>query len=261
MAGRAEEGAQAHAHAVQQVLRAQERAGHTQRGLEQAGGAARQRDARDGDAEMLQVHDGLEDERAVAAQHDRAFGQHGGGLEQHVGGPGTEHARQGPARQGHGALHSAGGDEDLPRLHDVARPLMADIGPARGKVPDVRPAQEGGGGLAEFADEGFAARVIGPDLLAFVGGGGTGAAEDLASGLGLPVKDEDGKPVPRGLQRRAHACGPGPDNDDIPLRTHHLFSSVLKEGAPDCRFTDMPSRTGMRQDCWFGTPSISMRHS
>lgn len=138
---------------------------------------------------------------------------------------------------------------------------MADIGPARGKVPDVRPAQECGGGLAEFADEGFAARVIGPDLLAFVGGGGTGAAEDLASGLGLPVEDEDGKPVPRGLQRRAHACGPGPDNDDIPLRTHHLFSSVLKEGAPDCRFTDMPSRTGMRQDCWFGTPSISMRHS
>ena len=110
-------------------------------------------------------------------------------------------------------------------------------------------------------DEGFAARVIGPDLLAFVGGGGTGAAEDLASGLGLPVKDEGGKPVPRGLQRRAHARGPGPDNDDIPLRTHHLFSSVLKEGAPDCRFTDMPSRTGMRQDCWFGTPSISMRHS
>ena len=105
---------------------------------------------------------------------------------------------------------------------------MADIGPARGKVPDVRPAQEGGGGLAEFADEGFAARVIGPDLLAFVGGGGTGAAEDLASGLGLPVKDEDGKPVPRGLQRRAHARGPGPDNDDIPLRTHHLFSSVLE---------------------------------
>lgn len=116
----------------------------------------------------------------------------------------------GSSRQGHGALHSAGGDEDLPRLHDVARPLMADIGPARGKVPDVRPAQEGGGGLAEFADEGFAARVIGPDLLAFVGGGGTGAAEDLASGLGLPVKDEDGKPVPRGLQRRAHARGPAP---------------------------------------------------
>ena len=75
------------------------------------------------------------------------------------------------------------------------------------------------------------------------------------------VTGEDGKPVPRGLQRRAHARGPGPDNDDIPLRTHHLFSSVLKEGAPDCRFTDMPSRTGMRQDCWFGTPSISMRHS
>lgn len=77
-------------------------------------------------------------------------------------------------------------------------------------MPDVRPAQEGGGGLAEFADEGFAARVIGPDLLAFVGGGGTGAAEDLASGLGLPVKDEDGKPCRVACNAALMPAGPAP---------------------------------------------------
>lgn len=111
VAGRAEEGAQAHAHAVQQVLRAQERAGHTQRGLEQAGGAAVSATPPMGMPKCFRCTTVWRMSGPLPHSTTRAFGQHGGGLEQHVGGPGTEHARQGPARQGHGALHSAGGDE------------------------------------------------------------------------------------------------------------------------------------------------------
>lgn len=87
---------------------------------------------------------------------------------------------------------------------------MADIGPARGKVPDVRPAQEGGGGLAEFADEGFAARVIGPDLLAFVGGGGTGAAEDLASGSACRSRTRTESPCRVACNAALMPAGPAP---------------------------------------------------
>lgn len=83
-------------------------------GLEQAGGCLSALTPGDGDAEMLQVHDGLEDERAVTAQHDWAFGQHGGGLKAARRRPLAPSTPGGGPAPGVRAFHSAaGGDEDL----------------------------------------------------------------------------------------------------------------------------------------------------
>lgn len=111
------------------------------------------------------------------------------------------------------------------------------------------------------SDEGFlpGARVIGPDFRFVGGGGGSGAAEDLALASGLACRSswtrtESFAAWPATL-RSCPRARPSP----IPMISHcvRITVSVPKEGARIAVSPDMPFPHGMRASAGFGRRQIS----
>src|SRR4030067_87113 len=81
-------------------------------------------------------------------------------------------------------------------------------------------------------------------------------AINLSAGLGLLINDRGLESEPGGGRCRGKSRGSGADDSEIE-RGAHGFAPTL----PGWRLMRIFSATGTRHACWFGAPSISIRHS
>ena len=199
-------------------------------------------------------------QRPAAGQHQRHVGHLGGRLEQRLGGPRRHHAGQRPARHRHRPFHGAGAYQ-----HALGAQQPGPFGPQDAKLavrrdlPDAGLRQVTGGTGAESGDQPVAAAVFlakqgviaGPlpgDLL--------DGSVDLSPGR-RPFVENHRLEAAIGRHGGGGQAGrAGADHRQVVSGIHGATSR-----GPDCRRTDMPSRTGSWQAWRLATPSISTRQS
>jgi hypothetical protein len=193
----------------------------------------------------------------AAGDPDRLVGNLVGGLEQDLRGANGQHARQRPARKGHGPFLRAGRQD-----HGLGRD-------GAGLALSCEKSAEAGFDLPELAGW-LIGRAAGAEGRGLLGSGEIGRAQaaaargrgnrldgapDLSARRRLVVDDEDVQPVAAGGDGGGHAGRPCADDEEID-RVHAL--SALR---PCWRVMRIPAFTGVRQVWVEATPSTSARHS
>ena len=247
-----------HAQALAQIGQVQQSRGHERAGEDAPSHSAGVQPGRDVHARVQQMPGQQKQQGAVPGQnHGRVpvRREAAARTQQNVRAARAHDAGQGPAGEGHGPLHAAGGQNHGGGFQAARFIVHAEGKAAAFHSPDHGPGQIARAALAEFLHQ-TQARLAFPGVHESLGQGAFHIAQQLPARRGLLVQQGHFQAAgARRAGRRKTGRARAHDND-VRVLVHYLSST-----GGVCRFTTMPSRTGTRQDWTLASPSISMRHS